>query len=345
MKKNKIAIILVALLAPLTFWLVINKSTNGTIKKELRDFAVRDTASITKIFMADRSNHSVTLERLGNGDWQVEGKYVANKGVVDNLLETIKNIEVMSPVPNAAKETIIKSLASSSVKIEIYKKDGLVKSYYVGGETQDGLATYMLLSDPKTGENSSAPFIMFMPGFNGNVGVRYFTDLRDWRARFVFRYYPDDIASVKVEYIEELDNSFEVFNNGNNSFEVKDLKKNALILDGDVMKMKRYLSYYQNIQYEILKNDAADSLKDAVFKNMAFAKITVTNKKNEQNAITLYHMPHKIEGLEIAGKPIKYDPDHMYTFINDGKDFVSVQYFVFGKLLQTPGYFMSKPKV
>jgi hypothetical protein len=49
MKKNLIGGLIVLLLAVAAFLLYKNNS-KSTIKEELKDFAVKDTASITKIF-------------------------------------------------------------------------------------------------------------------------------------------------------------------------------------------------------------------------------------------------------------------------------------------------------
>ena len=48
---------------------------NSTIKKELKDFAVEDTASIDKIFMVNKFNQKVTLTRQDNYIWKVNSKY------------------------------------------------------------------------------------------------------------------------------------------------------------------------------------------------------------------------------------------------------------------------------
>ena len=49
------------------------------------DFSVKDTASIGKIFIADRANHSVSLTRNG-GYWLVNGKYRTRPTPIRNVL-------------------------------------------------------------------------------------------------------------------------------------------------------------------------------------------------------------------------------------------------------------------
>ena len=53
-KKNRIAIILVIIMGSLTFWFVSN-NRKGTLSAEMKNFAVKDTASINKIFLADKN--------------------------------------------------------------------------------------------------------------------------------------------------------------------------------------------------------------------------------------------------------------------------------------------------
>ncbi len=174
MNRNRIAIILVIILGSVSLWLVLNNK-KSTLKKGLRDFALEDTASVTKLFLADKNNRSITLEKQKPGIWRLNNKFFARNDAVNLLLETMKRVEVKSPVGKNAKDVIIKALAAAGVKIEAYNKDKLVKLYYVGSETQDMLGTYMLLADPITLENSSVPYITYIPGFDGYLTPRFFT--------------------------------------------------------------------------------------------------------------------------------------------------------------------------
>ncbi len=120
MKKNRIAIVLVVLLGSLSFWFIINNK-KGTIKETLRDFAVEDTASINKIFLADKNGHTITLERKSPGLWTVNGKYNARMDAVQTLLYTIKKIDIKEPIGKKAVDNVIKRLAAKAIKCEIYQ--------------------------------------------------------------------------------------------------------------------------------------------------------------------------------------------------------------------------------
>src|SRR5258706_8580783 len=159
MKKNRSVFIVTIVFVTIAAFLIY-RNKGGTIRKEDRDFAVKDTASVTKIFLADRSGNSVTLERQPDGVWMVNNKYRARKEGIDLLLDCFKGISVQTRVAKAAYNSVVKELSSTGIKCEIYvnHKDKPLKVYYVGGSTNDILGTYMML------ENSTVPFVTEIPG-------------------------------------------------------------------------------------------------------------------------------------------------------------------------------------
>ncbi|HNB13426.1 MAG TPA: hypothetical protein PKY09_11010, partial [Bacteroidia bacterium] len=97
MNKNRILLLIVVLLLSVTGYYYF-KNSDSTIKKELRDFAVADTSSIDKIFLADKKGNKALLERKSPALWTINGKYPARQDAINFLLKTIKQIEVRSPV-------------------------------------------------------------------------------------------------------------------------------------------------------------------------------------------------------------------------------------------------------
>ena len=133
------------------------KPSSSTLKKERSDFAVKDTASITKIFMADQQGRSVLLERINVDNWKLNNEFKARPDAVNILLETIKRVTVKSPVNRAAFENVVKQIAGAGTKVEIYQgKDTPSKTYYVGHSNQEHTGTFMLM------ENSTVPFLTHM---------------------------------------------------------------------------------------------------------------------------------------------------------------------------------------
>src|ERR1700722_274451 len=119
MKKNRTSLIVFLLLAIAAVVLIMT-NRKSTIKDALKDFAIKDTASITKIFMTDKTPSQVTLTKQAPGQWTVNGKFAVRNDAVNTLLETIALIDVRAPVAKSAYNTVVKTLSSSGMKVEIY---------------------------------------------------------------------------------------------------------------------------------------------------------------------------------------------------------------------------------
>ena len=215
LKKNRIAIILVVLMGSLTFWFVVN-NRKGTLRTEMKNFAVKDTASITKIFLADKNGRNLTLEKGAEGKWTVNGKYGVRMDALQTLMETLIRIDVKEPVGKKAQDNVVKRLATKAVKCEIYQNGELTKAYYVGTETQNLKGTYMIMIDIETMKAMERPFVTYIPGFEGYLTTRYFTEERGWRDRTMFEYNPNDIKSVRMEIPYNPSFGYELTVKGNN---------------------------------------------------------------------------------------------------------------------------------
>ncbi len=335
MNRNTIILLAVLILGAGTVYLVMN-SGPGSVAQELRDFAYADTAGVDKIFLADKTGKQVTLVRNTNGTWTVNEKFIARQDAINTLLATIYRVSVREPVGAKARENIVKSLITGSVKCEIYADGELQRLYYVGGETPDMLGTYMLLADAKTGENSSEPFIMEIKGFNGYLTTRYSPDEREWRDKAAFQYFVPDIRSVKVEHAGMPEASFIVMQSPNMQYGLQSIDGKPLPFD--TVQVRQFISYFIRLGFTEFHNDY--SKKDSVMTSPPAHIITVQDAAGKKNVVKFYHKTGTgVLGTDTLPNAPKYDVDNMWATVNDGKDFVMVQYYVFGKLLQTPAYF------
>jgi hypothetical protein len=341
MKKNRTSLIVFLLLAIAAIVLIMT-NRKSTIKDALKDFAVKDTATITKIFMADKTPSQVTLTKQAAGQWTVNGKFAARNDAINTLLETIDLIDVRAPVAKSAYNTVVKNLSSSGMKVEIYSKDKLLKTYYVGGPTQDNLGTFMML------ENSSTPFVLYIPGFNGYLSTRYFTEEGLWRDRTIFNYYPDEIANIYVEYpTREKKNSYMI---DAKTFTATsgDPKEKPIV---DTVKVSTIVGLFKHINFEGFADGVPLKIKDSILATNPLAIITVTDKKGNKDMIKAYlKMLNRKDSsiVDDLGNPMKYDIDRMFALINNGRDFVVIQHYIFDAIMVSFDYFKKsvprKPK-
>jgi len=341
MKKNKVSLLVFLFLAIVAGILILT-NRKSTIKEELKDFAVKDTASITKIFMADKTPATVTLTKEAPGQWTVNGKFAARLDAITTLLETINQVDVRAPVAKSAYNNIIKALSTSGTKVELYSKDKLLKTYYVGGATQDQMGTFMMI------ENSSTPFVTYLPGFNGYLSTRYFTEETLWRDRTVFNYYNDEIASINVEFQgKDKHNSFEI---NARTFTAKSMDEKEPTVR-DTAKVGQYIGLFKHVNFEGFATGVPIETKDSILATIPIAIITITDTKGAKDMMKAYlKMPNKTDSLveDEHGNPLKYDVDRMFALINNGKDFVVIQHYVFDGIMVSFEYFKKavpkKPK-
>lgn len=340
MNRNTIILLAVLVLGAITVYLVKN-SGPGSVAQELRDFAYTDTAGVDKIFLADKTGKQVTLTRNSNGTWTLNEKFVARQDAINNLLGTVYNLSVREPVGTKARENIIKNLITGSIKCELYSGGELKRLYYVGGETPDMLGTYMLLADPETQQNSSEPFIMEIKGLNGYLTTRYSPDEREWRDKAAFQYYVPDVRSVKVEHAGIPEASFIVSQSPNMQYGLQSIDGKPLSFD--TTQVRQYISYFIRLGFTEFHNDYAK--KDSVIASQPAHIITVQDAAGKKNVVKLYHKSGSgVLGADTLSDAARYDVDNMWATVNNGQDFVMVQYYVFGKLLQTPAYFARRPE-
>lgn len=332
MKSNKITLIVVIILLGITAYFIYTKNS-GTIRKELRDFAVQDTASITKIFIADRKGYKTTLERTADKTWLVNGKYIALQKAINILLETIKKVEVRSPVGKAAYNSVIKDLGTDGTKVEIYAGDNNLKTYYIGQPTQDMLGTFMFI------EGSSTPFVTHIPGFNGFLSTRFTAKPDDWKSKTIFSY--NDVTLKKITVIDPKDTvkSFRVEKTGND-FQLFSSPANATATNIYKSKIAAYLNRFAKLSYEYEETLIKKNVKDSILSTSPYKILEVVNVIGKKDKIIFYRKPSVEGGFTSndpeTGKLRPFDPDRMFAVWNNDTNFYAVQYFMWEPAFKSP---------
>lgn len=347
MKKNRLTLIITIILAIIALFFIYT-ATKSTIPKALKDFAIEDTSMVTKVFLTDKSNDKVTLEKKAPGKWSVNNKYAASSGMINILLKTMMKLEVKSPVSKASRNNVIKRLASSATKVEIYQTvyridfcgiklfthEKLVKTYYVGDATMDNLGTFMLIED------SDEPFIMYIPGFRGFLNSRYSTLENDWRDHTLFNIKIPDIKSVKLEFPSGTENSYEIVNIGDAHFTLSALSPEMQITDYDTLRLYDFLSAFRDISYESIITDTKLHNKDSIVATIPFHILTVTDMSGKKTILKTFHKRPNEEETEPDGSITLYDKDRLYALFNNDKDFALIQFYAFDNILRPLPYFI-----
>ncbi len=346
MKKNRAVLILTIVLIALAALLIWNNRYLTTIRGESADFSVWDTASITKVFIADRMNHETLLERTENG-WTLNKDYKAHPKKIDQLFYTLYKVRIRMPVSRASHDNVITQMASRSNKVEVYQvvprinlfnriklfyHEKRTKVFYVGESTQDNNGTFMLR------EGADQAYIVYIPGFRGYISTRFTADPDDWRDHTIFHESLANIQSVSVEFGDNPMGSFRIDNTGHHQYQLTRLADNQS-LPFDTLKVINFLSSFNDLRFEALINTITpqprlDSIRNAQFLH----RITMVNKEGKQISMKTYPKRQQtVNTIPEEERPM--DVDRMYAFINDDRDFVLVQYYVFDKVIKDITYY------
>ena len=116
----------------------------------------------------------------------------------------------------------------------------------------------------------------------------------------------------------------------------------------DTMKVINLMSSFGDLRFESLLNNIVPKERiDSITQSPYLHRITLTKKDGTTTQMTTFEKlvtntaMLEIDGLvDEEGNP--YDPidhDRIYGLINDGKDFVLIQYYVFDKILNPAEYY------
>ena len=346
MKKNKPAIIITIVLIAIAALLIWNNRYLTTLRGDSADFMVWDTASITKVYLADRMENETLLERQENG-WTLNHDFKAHPKKIDQLMYTLYRVRVRMPVSRSSHDHIISQMASYSTKVEIYQvvpainlfnkiklfyREKRTKVFYVGEATKDSSGTFMLR------EGADQAYIVYIPGFKGYISTRFTANPDDWRDHTIFHEQLANIQSVAVEFCQEPQRSFRVENIGKHQYQLTGFTDNNPV-PFDTLKVINLLASFSDLRFEaLLNNILTPSRLDSIKNSPIIHQITLTNKEGE--SATLKTFGKKVDARnEIPFEDRADDVDRMFGLINNDRDMVLIQNYVFDKVLKDFDYY------
>ncbi len=312
-----------------TAWYALSnkkKQTNSHVSWDM-DFAVKNTDEIGKIFIADRKGNTSTFEQK-NKLWYYNDKYPASPSAMGILLETISKVNVLNIPPNSAVPLMIKELAADGIKVEIYDRAGkTLKTYYVGGVTIDERGTVLMM------DGAEQPYVVHLPGFVGQIRMRFQLSEDEWRDKAVFNEKPEEIQSVFVEYPQRKNESFRLEKTGSALYDVQPFFNTTTKMTTPRRKgvVEAYLVQFDRLVAEAFETQ--NPLRDSVKALVPFAIVTVKKTDGAEKKVRFW--PVEIENRRDDGRPFV----SRYFIDVDNKDFMLTQDRVFGVLFRGYEFF------
>lgn len=323
---KQIKILLVVLVLALGFYFVFTRKPWKSFSGDSADFSITDTASVTKMFLANVRGGQVLLTKE-NGAWLVNGKIPADMRKIDLLLQTMHDMKMRNPISNNEHNTVISELTAAGIKAEFYNEDGLIKTVYVGQATNDKEGTYMML------EGASTPYVVHIPGFVGYMTPRFPVNPVLWKTKLVFDVPSKDIKKVSVNYALMPEQSF-VIENGTTPV----LKTMAgATVETDVNYLKFYLGSFMQMYSEGFDENFTKQQQDSISKTAVFCEIKVETNSGKTNTLALH-----IKGIDARtkyryddkGNAVEFDTEKYYGFANGDPDMMYIQQYNFGRLIK-----------
>ena len=320
MKMNRIYIRNILISAVLLFLVIFlflfkNRSPFG---RSDSNFAPKPDQEITSVELSDE-NQSVRLVLI-DGIWKVNGTTDARKSGIAFLIKALHELKIKSPVSPDLFENEIVLKGIHPVRVKVYDKRKLIRSFYVYRTTSNRYGNIMKIRE------RSRQFIVHFPGFEGDIGSIFNPSELYWKPFVIFNLLPSEISSVALVNNSNPSSSFKIKASGN-SWQLSDLKNN---LSGwDSSQVKRYISYYTLVPFESLASDLSESGKARLVSDSAAYKISVTGNDGRITDLELWE--RTVDG--------KKDQDRLLGKTNGIDEYFIVRYFDIDPLLRKISYF------
>ena len=319
MIKNKLLVRSVFFIIVIVIFLLILFKSKSPFGKSNSSFASEPREEITKIEFSEGGKR-LDLEKKGE-NWIINGKSEARKNGVLFFLRILKEIKIKSPISADlfGSEIIEKNVIP--VKVKVYEKKRLLKSFLVYKTASNVFGNIMKIKE------SSKPFIVYVPGYDGDIGSGFTLNELFWQPYTVFNLLPSEISSVNLENFSDTASSFSIINRNHHYF----LSGNASKMTGwDSSRVFRYISYFAWVPFESWALNIGETEKKSIEAKQPLYRISVDNITGKRSVLTLWGM---LKGTK------EIDSDRLLGKTDEKDELFIIRYFDIDPLIKKRSYF------
>ena len=199
---NKLIIRIVLFLVVIGLLIVIIMLRRAPFGNSNSSFFTDPSADITKIEFSEGNRQIYFVKE--NGNWLVNGKTDARKSGVLYIIRILQEIKIKSPVSPELFESEVTAKGLIPVKVKVYEKRKLLKSFLVYKSRSNIYGNIMKINQ------QSKPFIVYLPGYEGDIGSGFTVNDLFWQNYTLFNLMPSEILSVKMENLSDTASSFSI---------------------------------------------------------------------------------------------------------------------------------------
>jgi len=285
-------------------------------------FAVEPQKKISTIELSEEGR-KLSLEKVGE-NWLINGKLETRKSGIMFILRLLKEIKIKSPVSAELFESEISAKGIGPVRVKVYEKRKLVKSFLVYKTASNSYGNIMKMKE------RSKPFIVYVPGYDGNIGFGFTLNELFWQPYTVFNSLPSEIEYIKLENLSDTSSSFSI-SNKNHHFTLSVMNRD---LGGwDSTLVSRYLSYFAWVPFEKWALEIRGEEKKMIESKQPMYRITVNNTSGKKSVLTLWEKMGGEDGTKTK------DSDRLLGKTESSDEFFVMRYFDIDPLLKKRSYF------
>jgi|WetSurMetagenome_2_1015567.scaffolds.fasta_scaffold34538_3 hypothetical protein len=322
---NKVIIRNILLAVLLLVFLLVVLLFRGKVPfgKSQGSFASEPSRGITRIELS-QSGNKLALIKKGQ-EWTVNNDREARKSAVMYIIRILTEMKIKSPVSGELFNNEITHKDIVPVKVKVYEGRKLLKSFLVFKTGSNIYGNIMKLSE------SASPFIVNLPGYEGEIGSAFTLNELYWQPFMVFNLLPSEIASIDLQCFADTSSSFTILHKGDHYL----LSGSGKMLSGwDTSRVKRYISYFARIPFEKWAFEVTDSSYKRVEMNNPVYILKVRSSDSKEVVLSIWDMYQGESGMK--------DYDRVYGKTENRRDLFIMRYFDIDPVLKKRSYFFTE---
>jgi hypothetical protein len=285
-------------------------------------FAVEPGEEISRIEFSEPGSKLI-LEQKGD-KWLINGKSEARKSGILFIMRVMREIKIKSPVSPAMFTSEITDKGIEPVKVKVFENRKLLRSLLVYKTSSNSYGNIMKMSE------RSKPFIVYIPGYDGDIGSAFTLNELFWQPYTVFNLLPSEIASVNFENLSDTSSSFLITSVNRN---LRLLSSGREMTGWDSALINRYLSYFAWIPFEKWELGMKVEEKRYIEAQSPLYRLTVNTTDGRKIVLSLW------ERLKDEGGNAVKDSDRLLGKTELSDEFFVMRYFDIDPLLKKKSYF------
>jgi hypothetical protein len=293
--------------------------------KSNSSFASEPKEEITRVELS-QDGKKLTLEKKGEA-WFINDKTEARKSGILFILRILKEIKIKSPLSPELFESEIIKKNIIPVKVKVYEQNKFLKTFLVYKTGSNIYGNVMKMKE------SSKPFIVFVPGYDGNIGSAFILNELFWQPYTVFNLLPSEISSVIFNNTSDSSASFSISNQRHRFFLTNDAGNST---GWDSTMVVRYISYFAFIPFESWALEMDEKEQKFIESQPPLYKITVMTTNGKKRVLTLWEQQIDKNGSK------EIDSDRLLGKTDDRDDLFIIRYFDIDPLIKKRVYFYKR---